>query len=378
MKIEELIYCFKIIFFFAISMFIYILAVQYQKKSFRLERSGVVSKSRFARFGILAIILCCFLMGIYSIICGQVPYSSDRGNYALRFSDDIYLPVVKQGSLGLYWVEVVLHILTHDPSVLFFTISALYLFLTMIAYNQYPEAEPRALLYAGLSNFFIFSFYLLKQGPAIAFMAISVAVFLKKKKVLWLFTLVAAICFHESALIMIPVFFLLSGAKRQWVRVVQYGLLIVCIVGFREITQVLSSILGSWIPALGYQMRDYFDISGTGSENIMTIVKGFPYYVVTFYAMLKRSVFKNKIECYDSYLILSFFVSATTIMSTHMYWMWRFASYGYFPMFIFASRLYNEAKGKTDRSFVGWILGGSLFFFTVRVLFQYYFLHGGI
>lgn len=377
-EIEELIYCFKIIFFFAIGIFLYIVAVQYQKKSIRFQLSGVTSKKRFVRFGIFAVIICCILIGIYSTICGQVPYSSDRGNYALRFSDDIYLSGVKQASLGLYWIEIILHIFTYNPQILFFMISAVYLFLTLTAYNQYPEAEPRALLYAGVSNFFIFSFYLLKQGPAISLIAISVAAFFKKKKVLWLLTLMIAICFHESALIMIPVFFLLSGAKRQWVRIVQYILLIVCVVGFRQIAYVISSTLGAWIPALGYQLGDYFKNSVDDAGNIMTIVKGLPYYVVTFYAMLKRNVYRDRIKNYDSYLMLSFFVSVTTVMSAYMYWMWRFAAYGYFPIFIFASLLYREAKGKKDREFVGWIFGGSLFFFAVRVLFQYYFLHGGI
>lgn len=354
------------------------LAIQFQRREERVSLKGRVVSERFGRFGIISIIMCCVLMGIYANICGQVPYSSDRGNYALRFSDDIYLPGVKKASLGLYWIEVVLHIFTYNPSVLFFTISALYLFFSLLAYNCYPEVKPRALLYAGLSNYFIFSFYLLKQGPAISLIAISIAAFLNKKKSVWLLTLILAICFHESALIMIPVFFLLMGAKKQWVRIAQYTVLIICLVGFREITQIISQVLGNWIPALRFQMGDYFENTGSEASNIMTAFKGIPYYLITFYAILKRNVFKDRIQHYDSYLMMSFFVSITTIMSVYMYWMWRFSAYCYFPMFVFASLLYREAQGRKDRGMVGWMLCISFLFFTARVLIQYYFLYGGI
>lgn len=326
------------------------------------------------RIGWLAIIFLSALIGLYSNIYSKYPYTSDRGNYAIRFVnqwDDPWTP-------GLNLLADFLHIFTNEPKVLFFTVSFLCLFVTLIAYRIFDEAEPQALLLMSMSTYCIYSFYLLKQGPSIAFAAISLAALFKKKWLLSIALLIIAITFHEAALILIPLYIVLLGAKKRLMRIFEYIVLILSVIFFSVASSVATEFIRQWLPNLTEQVSGYVDEGGNivQSFNFLTILKGFPYYVITFYGLWKRPLLKDKIKNYDRFLVLSTFASAVIIMSAYMYWIWRFAAYCYFPMFIFASLILRESAGK-ERQIFYLLVGGTLFLFTIRYLFQMFFLYGG-
>lgn len=329
----------------------------------------------YRKIGVFGIVFLSCLIGIYSIIASKYPYSSDRGNYVIRFVNYWDSP----WTTGLNVLADFLHIFTNEPKVLFFTVSFLCLFITLVAYNTFENAQPKALLFMSLSSYCIDSFFLLKQAPSVAFAAISIAALFNRKFKISTIFLVIAISFHEAALILIPLYIVLLGAKKQWVRIFQYIFLIVSILFFSYVTKVASGFIAQLLPNVSDQLSGYLDESGSiiQSANILTIFKGFPYYFITFYAMLKRSSLKSKIRNYDRYLVICVFATAMIIMSFYMYWMSRFATYCYFPMFIFASLIMREINNRGERFLFLMLVGGSLFFFTFRYLYQMFFLYGG-
>jgi hypothetical protein len=118
----------------------------------KYKLSGGGGKER--RISWTAITFLSTLLGIYSVICSKLPYSSDRGNYVTRFVNHWDNP----WTAGLNWLANFLHLFTNDPKVLFFSVSFLCLFVTLVAYRMFEEAEHQALLLMALSTYCIGSF----------------------------------------------------------------------------------------------------------------------------------------------------------------------------------------------------------------------------
>lgn len=376
-----IVYILKILYYFAFVFLMYWLAKNACNQRRIVFSAGGIAlgqKDNEKRMLLRSVLFLCILVGVYGIICGQVPYLSDRGNYARRFADDIYLMNVKSNSVGLYWVEVVLHLFTHDPKWLFFAIPFLCLLLTLIAYNSFPDIVPEALLFTGLSSYCTESFYLLKQAPAVAFVALAFAFYFKDKKLGSILFIVIAICFHESAWIVILIFAAIYGFNSKFVKVVCYLCLFASMFFFPQVSRMIANLV-NLIPGMNMQLSGYLDETGAiqKSMNYLTAFKGVPYYFVSVIAFVKRPVLKSRIGNYDIYLFLSCFVSVTVFLSSIMYWMWRFGAYCYFPVFVFASLIYREMDSMREKQQFKYFFGFLLGFFTLRSLCQYYFLYGG-
>ncbi len=228
----------------------------------------------------------------------------------------------------------------------------------------------------GMSTCVNYSFYQYKQAPALGLMALSFAYYQRDKKLYALLFMIGAITFHESALAMIPLYVVIIGSGKKWVRIAEILFLFSCVVGFKYINIGFVRI-SSFIPRLDSQLQSYLDdTGGIGIEsNIATIIKGIPYYIITIVGLVNRYKLKDSIKFYDQYLTMSIFASVCVLMSAYMYWMWRFGSYVYFPVLIFASLIYREMGN--NRELFKWTVITSLAFFTFRAFAQYYFKYGG-
>lgn len=363
-------YILKIVYYFAFT----ILTYSYVKHNIKT----VNGTKKIKKIVLLACLI--ILIGIYSIICGPEDKIGDRYNYELRFIDDRYLPIVKKGSLGLYYIECFLHLFTHKASILFFTIGSLYYIITIFAYKHYKEAIPLVVLLLGMSAYGLYGFYLFKQCIAIALVAISFGLYFQnKKKYSYLFVLLATM-FHESAWIMIPIYIMLSiNTKKAIYRIIMYASFLFIVVFYKQINSEIIKIF-SFIPNISSQMKDYLDESGNMiiDYNFLTIFKGFPYYLITFHALVNKKVFKDKIDNYDKYLTLCIICCLLTVLSLYMYWMWRFAAFCYFPIFVFAANMYKNDTNHDRKAIYLFLLVSSLFALNLKLLIQYYFIYGGI
>ena len=373
-------YILKIFYYFSFVVILYKVAIYFKNKKTEENELNKNGRKNSRMIPLLCIIIFCCFLGYYAIICGSYPYKSDRLNYAFRFADSFYLPAVKAESFGLYLFEIFLHIFTYEPKMLFFAVSFLFLFLTLIAYNSSDSATPDVLLLLGLSQYFIYSFYLIKQSIAVAFITLSFVMFEKNKKTIAILSIILAICFHESAWIVIPVYLAIYFSKHKTIRVIVYLILIICTIFFKQINQFIVEIATKIVPSLSYQIAGYLNDEGgiVEGNNIVTIFKGLPFYFITVFGFMKRKVLKEKLKNYDKYLFLSVFVSATIILSSYMYWMYRFGIFFYFPAFVLAVNILKEIKDNNEK-ILFW-LGTYVvsFVLVLRLLIQFYFNYGGI
>lgn len=297
------------------------------------------------------------------------PITSDRNNYAFRFIKGIYV----DGTYGLRWISQTIRRFTDNPQIYFLFVSFLCVFITLFAINKYKIKSRLPIVLLVSSTLIPSSFYLLKQAPAVAFASLAIAMYLNKKKVYTIIFTLIAILFHESAIILLPLYVIVNGARKAWIRITIYGLFILFLFFFRQLVSIILPIANT-IDYIGSQTVGFEEaIPGSqGLSNIITTIKGMPLYVISAYALINRKYFRACIVNYDKYLTIIIFGSLSVLLSTYNYWMFRFAMYSYIPSYVFAGLIYQNIKAPKIRLCFGFLVTGLLAFFTLRSLFQIY------
>lgn len=374
-------YLFKVLLFFLYALLLYSYCCI--KERIRIKNGirfiGIPNYDRKpvrknVKYSLGIIIIFSILLGFLSLYLGAYPYQQDRYSYAIKFvpGNTYYWPAAFQ------YVANVLLTFTNNPEVLFFAIAFISTFGNLIAFNLYEERTSSAAGLFGISLCLVYSFYALKQAPAIALVSVSIALLLKRKYIVSFLLAMLATLFHESAFAVIPLYCVVIGAKKRWVRCLEYSFVLLTVVFFQPVTQIISFVFGSVAPDVFMEAERYFSQDGAIniSLNLLTAIKGLPYYLITVYAIRYRNILKPLIENYDKYLTISVFSSAMTILSTYMYWMWRFAAYGYFTMLIFWGMIIKVDKSNR-RININYLLILSMAFFTARYIFLVLLRNGG-
>lgn len=359
---EYVIYIFKII------LYVFNILIMYK---------CIKTNKKINKFSFSSIIIISLIMGIYGIICGDL---SDRRRYGLFFSNSIYDYIIRNDSIGLYYIYKFLHLFTYNKYFLFFIIPFIYFFITLTIYNKMEEVYPLCILLLGLSNYSTFGYIAFKQCIAVALISLSWSYYLKKDTLKCIISMLLAIAFHETALIVIPIYLCLSFISKSGImRLITYIILALSVFFFKDICMILYKVL-NLIPGMSIQMSGYFNNSGElqTSMNYLTIIKGAPFFIITFYAFIKKKALKDKIKNYNKHLILCVFCSISWLLSMHMYWMWRLGMYCYYPIFIFFSQIMHYQNNGQEKRVLIFIEVLLLLFILVRYLIQCYFIYGGI
>lgn len=371
---------FKVCIYFMIVLITYLVVNNCYRYNRSVRMGSVVVRQSNYNITYLAIIFCSVILAIYSACITSSVYDADRAGYTYRYVNHIDSYFLKN-SYGLYILVRILWCFSDNPSWLYFTVTFISVFITLLALKISEIDDPFPYLLMGFSLYNVYSFYLFKQAPAIAFSSLAFALFLKKKKIFCLITIILAISFHETAFILIPLFVVLTGAKRKSVRVVSYIFLGVSLLFFSSASSTIVSIFFKIIPSLSTQLRIYLNDSGAieTNSNFLTIIKGLPYYLITIYALKYRKTCSTRIKNFDRYFTMSVFASVLTLMSGYMYWMWRFAAFAYFPQFVFVAQLCKETKNinPKESNLFKVCLCFLFLFFTGRYLLQVFIKNGG-
>lgn len=361
---ELYIYIFKIIIYFVMLFFVYFIV---QKQYLKKKKLSVAIK-----------VFISLLFMAYSIISTAHPYVMDKIIYALKFSSDIYSEQVLADSMGLWLVQYLLHFFTYNPMVLFSFISFVFTYIILTAYNKCEEAKPISLLLLLVGEFFIFSFYQLKQCISTALITLALVEYFNNKKITSYIYIFIAILFHESSLIIIPVLILLKGSQNKLIRLFEYLCFVFFILFFNQINAFIIRLFIFIVPSLESHMSIYVnDYSMTTNLNFMTILKGLPFYIITIVAMLEKKNLKDK-KNVDSYILLSCINCMTIILSGYMYWMFRFGIYFHFSNVILATYVIDNFKFEYNRRFFKLSVIGVFLLLTIKLWIQYYFNYGGI
>lgn len=320
------------------------------------------------------------LFGIYAMYCGSNGTWGDRYNYAMRFENDVFKASVKSSSLGLFYLEEILHLVTHDSKWLFFFVSAIFTYYTLYLYQKEKDMTPEVILLLFLSTYGLISFYMLKQALAVVFASCSMVLFYKKQKIKSLVFLIIALLFHETAIIVPVIYFMIYFTKKgNYLRFFSYIILLVFCLFFNKINTYIISIF-NLIPSVNIQLSGYLDSEGSLilNYNYLTALKGLPFYLITFLGIVYRKKLSGKIERYNDYLTISFLCSIFTLLSTYMYWMWRFSLYCYLYTFVLYIKIYSNCEVKFNQKIMGLVIPTILLALILKLLLQYFLIYGGI
>lgn len=357
----------KVLYYFISIFLLYIILKNKEKKG----------KSK--KIDIVLIIIFAIIFGYYGIISGSNPPSGDRLNYGFRFENVKYEEFTKNNSIGLYIIEHFLHYFTFDMNALFFTIPALYFILNMISFYINDDADALSILLIHLCIYGILGFFMFKQCFSLAFISISVPLFNKKNYIKSLIAIVIGIIFHEATWIVIPVFLACIFSNKSKIKsLFVYLILIISTLFFQQISKTIVGIFNH-IPGMDIQISGYLNEEGQINSNLnyFTALKGFPFYLITIYALIFKETLKEKILYFNNYLIMSFFVSITSFLSYYMYWMYRFGEFFYFPVIIFGTLIYKSLDNKQNKKIFIFLLTGSLMFLQLKLFGQYFLNYGG-
>lgn len=327
----------------------------------------------------------CF--GLYSAFFCGTANDGDRVAYAKRFADASSMSRTMRSSPGGYLLFSLLHLFSYDRSILFFTVAAIVLSLTLWAYNLYSDAEPGVLLLCAVSMYYVYSFYLLKQTVATAFIGCATAMFLDKKYLrCGLFVAAASLC-HWAALIAIPVYLILLVPGKKF-RVVCYALMPLLVMFFGTICAQLPAWLDRLpaalfriLPGIKVRLPDFkaqLLALSTARRNYATVGKGLPFFLILAQALWNKKALENRIAHFDQYLFLTVFVCLSFLLSSSLYWAFRFGYLFYVPVFVFASLLYREQKNTVQNQLAKMMTVASFALLTGRELALYFFTYGGI
>ena len=292
-------------------------------------------------------------------------------------------------SLGLNWLFEQLRPISLSASFLWFSTAFLFVFITFVAFKYFKQASPYSLLFILCSIYFFFGFAGMKQSFANAFGCFSFMLYfnmpyLKERRKKWLsvffiiLSIIAAILFHEVAMLLIVLYIAFLGWNNKWFRNLGWIFMVIAIVAFPYLSKILFADLAALSESLEEQTAGYANQENGSVGNYMTVFKGLPYYIITYVGFMKRKQLLTSIVNYDRYLLLAATVSLTTLASYFNYWYFRFGMLMYLPVFVFSVALYeNLSRVETPRK---WLKAAYVVtvLLSVKELAQYYFIYGGI
>ena len=303
---------------------------------------------------------------------------SDRLNYSIEFSG-----VRSVQSPGLQFVFDIVKKFGGDIYSIFYITTFITVFITLIAYRRSKLASPKLITLLLVSEYVFFSFTGLKQSYAASFSFLffvnAIEDKTKKGFLLCVFDILLAIIFHSSGYILIPLLVILRIGREKKKRF--YFITIVAVLSLvflPNIMQFISARIGSFLPILSFKIEKYFgDVSGGLDNQWSAIVKYFPFFYVSIWGIANRKRFKNTIENYDSFLLMSVIGSLMVFYSIFSYWFQRFRYSFFFPVFLLYDLIDRNEELKGNRIINNAIVIGGSFFVTTRKIILIFKNFGG-
>ncbi len=311
------------------------------------------------------------LLSIYSKTLGITGDLVDRVNYAFSF---LYRYPASYHSLEALWGEKtepgfilliqLIRRFTRDPDWFFFVTTFLSAGISFYVLYKISNKYVAGIALFMLSLYFFQSTYLIRQSLAVAFANVAVMNLLNDKRMKYFIFTGIACMFHSTAFIMLPVYFVFRYARTKRIYVI---LVLFFIVLFLASGPLFATLIPG-LPYVGqYIVLENFEYAlGDGSP--AAIIKGFPFYLITFLALLNREALRVKMKHADIFILSSLLYSMSWLLTYNMYWLFRIGWFLMLPTLVLIPELFKVIKDKKERMFLGSIFILSLLFITFRQL----------
>ena len=366
-------------------IFVYVLAVQRHKKMLRLSEEAISSDripvNTKYKMPVSMTLFIAFIFALYNALVTAFSgtYGGDRLNYSKNFYG-----IRPSSSAGLNFVVNILTKFTSDVRILFYFATFACVIITLIAYRICSDAMPGALLFLLTTQYVLFSFAAIKQCFTNAFAALFLVFALRSKgikdNILAIIFMFLACWFHPAGYMLILLYILLRIKKNKIVILVSFVLMFYGVFFFETILLKFAGAISSFVPVVSRKIFDYFgEMANSELEAAgpMSMLKGIPYYIITFIGWLKRSSLRSKIENYDNYLFLSGFMSFIYLASLYNSWVIRLSYLVMFPVSVFFVKLMRNLKIQNNYFLISLSVYGISALLTIRFLILMFYNYGG-
>jgi hypothetical protein len=319
----------------------------------------------------LNLVLISFLLSIYSKLLGITGDLVDRVNYVFSF---LYRFPDSYPSLEALWNEKtepafilliqLIRRVTNDPDWFFFFTTFLFVGISVFVLFRISNQYVVGIALFMMSLYYFQSTYLIRQSIAVAFVNLAILSFLENRKLRYFIYVAVAGMFHSTSFIMFPIYFVFKYAETK--RIYQ-----IIMISFAVLFIASGPLFETVIPGLPYVgqyivLENFKYALGDGSP--ATIIKGFPFYLITFLALLHRNELRDKMKQADVFILSSLLYSMSWLLTYNMYWLFRIGWFLMLPTLILVPELFKVMKDRKERMFFGCIFIVSLLFITVRQL----------
>ncbi|WP_040345884.1 EpsG family protein [Neobacillus bataviensis] len=260
--------------------------------------------------------------------------------------------ITSQKDIGFGILQLFLKKLSDDPQILLFTTALITNVLIILVLYKYTRIFELSIYVFITSGFFIVSMNGIRQclAAAIAFAATKFLFEGNWKRYMLVVLLASTI--HQSALILIPIFFIIR--RKAWTKMafLLLFLAILIVIGFNQFTEVLFTALKNT------QYGIYKDFKEGGANVIRVAVEGAPLLI----AFLGREKLRKIMPNSDYIVNMALIGFILMIISTQNWIFARFAIYFSLYQFILVSWIVKLFKEKDQR----------LIYFAILILYLAY------
>lgn len=306
-------------------------------------------------------------------------YGDDRKNYM----QDFYGRLTTYS--GFDWYLKLMNKVTHGnfELMLYFTTFICCLIL-LIVYKYSNNSSPYALFFLFSSNFVFFTFVGLKQAIAGIFANLFFLFILAEApniitEIMCLATVILACYFHVTGYILVPIYILMKINYKNNKKAISIILLMLLAILFmKQLLLGMADALELVLPNISYKITEYLgEDTIQVTEGTLSVLKGFPYYFITYYALKNRKRYVEKIPDFNRLLVLSFVASILAVSTIVSYWFSRFTFMFLFPVSLLFSNMIQCAKSKVEKHNILILVLIPMLLFTLRSLLLVIVNYGG-
>lgn len=279
-------------------------------------------------------------------------------SYNLLVQDRSSMAIDKD--IGFSILSLLLTYISSNPQILLFTTSLITHLSNIIIFNKYISyMEVEVFLYI-TSGYFFTAMNGIRQCLAAALIFLSTRLLIDGKFKLYFISILLISTIHESALIMIPIYFIVRNEAWSRKIIIMILLSVIIVIGYDKVSIILFGVLENT------QYGHYSEFNEGGSSLIRTIVNMVP----VFLAYIKRKELKEKWNESSIFVNISIINLIFTAMSMNNWIFNRFTLY--FQLYNFVLIPYMVKKcfdGKERRLiYIGVIFCYSIFFYREQII----------
>ena len=276
------------------------------------ERQGLAEAKPNAFFAYIALSSLVLVSGLRKNIGDTYFYMFSYAQTAYSIDN-----IVGQKDIGFNLFQMLLQTISHDPQLLVFVVALLTNVLVFITLYKYSKLLELSLYVYITSGMFLMSMNGIRQflAAAIAFAATKYIFNGNWKK--YILVVLLAAQFHQSALILIPIYFIVRRKAWSWTTVLLLGGAVLIVIGFNQFSSALFSVLEN------SQYSDYKNFSEGGTNIIRVAVWGVP----VIFAYLGREKLRQIFPQSDYVVNMALIAFVFMIVSTQNWIFARFTFY---------------------------------------------------